>query len=290
MKVLVVGAGVLGSYYAAQLAEHGVEVELLARGRRLAALREHGLLLAEGNGPVRRVEVPVVERADGSHQLALVLVHAQQAVEALRQLRGTDTLVVTMLNWAGDPAGLSAALGPDGQGRERLLLGFPTAGGIVDGDVVRYTAPKAVQRLMALPVGEPDGSDSARVREVVALLRGAGCHAAVEHDMTGWLRTHAAFVAPLGLAAGRAGGPRQLAARPGAVQALVRELRGHLAALPHGPVPRSFVLLQRMPESLLVWGLRRFLVTPTAELGLATTAPAAFAELELLDAQLRDRA
>lgn len=47
MKVLVVGAGVIGSFNAARLLRGGVDVTLLARGERLAALREHGVELED---------------------------------------------------------------------------------------------------------------------------------------------------------------------------------------------------------------------------------------------------
>lgn len=47
MKVLVVGAGVIGSFNTARLFRSGVDVKLLARGERLAALREHGVVLED---------------------------------------------------------------------------------------------------------------------------------------------------------------------------------------------------------------------------------------------------
>ena len=63
MKLLVYGAGNCGSLFAVRLHEAGHDVSLLARGERLTALRQHGVLLAEGDSPtIRRVPVPVVER------------------------------------------------------------------------------------------------------------------------------------------------------------------------------------------------------------------------------------
>ncbi|MBN2157460.1 MAG: NAD-binding protein [Candidatus Lokiarchaeota archaeon] len=45
MKTLVYGAGVLGSLYAAVLKLSGKDVTLLARGKRLEELRDHGLVI-----------------------------------------------------------------------------------------------------------------------------------------------------------------------------------------------------------------------------------------------------
>ena len=47
MRTLVYGAGPLGSLYAARLQQAGVQVALLARGQRLADLREHGVVLED---------------------------------------------------------------------------------------------------------------------------------------------------------------------------------------------------------------------------------------------------
>ena len=45
MKILVYGAGVLGSLYAARLQAAGQDVTLLARGQRRADLQQHGVML-----------------------------------------------------------------------------------------------------------------------------------------------------------------------------------------------------------------------------------------------------
>ena len=63
MKILVYGAGVIGSVYASHLQRGGHDVALLTRGKRLTELREHGVVL-EVAKTGRRIEVrvPVVER------------------------------------------------------------------------------------------------------------------------------------------------------------------------------------------------------------------------------------
>jgi hypothetical protein len=74
--MLFFGAGVLGSVYAARLHEAGVDVTVLARGRRLADIREHGIVLEEfgpGSGP---------RHGEGRRPDA--------ARRALRRVRGAD--------------------------------------------------------------------------------------------------------------------------------------------------------------------------------------------------------
>ena len=46
MRILVYGAGDIGALYAALLAESGQDISILARGKRLADIRDHGIRLA----------------------------------------------------------------------------------------------------------------------------------------------------------------------------------------------------------------------------------------------------
>src|SRR5580698_11394053 len=258
VKLLVYGAGVTGSRFAARLHEAGHDVSLLARGERLAALRRHGVQLAEGDGPaVRRVPVPVVEHPAVGYDLIAVFVRAHQVDPVLESLAGVDGDVLFLLNWAAGPEPLGAVIG-----RERVLLSFPTAAGTMDGDVVRYRPPTLMTRRFPMPVGEPGGHATPRLEGIVRAFRAAGINAKAEPQMDAWLKTHAAFAVPLGQAVLAAGGPVALAADPGAVRAMIRLMRQNLAAMPTLPVPRGFAALQTLPEGLLAAMLRRFLRSP----------------------------
>ncbi|MGW7353717.1 ketopantoate reductase family protein [Streptomyces sp. NPDC054784] len=285
MKLLVYGAGVCGTLFAARMYEAGHQVTLLARGARLSALRREGVRLVEEGGPaVERPPIPVVGEPAEAYDLIAVLVRTHQVdavLESLAEIRGD---VLFLLNWAAGPEPLTAALG-----HERVLLGFPTSGGTMDGDVVRYRGSSALTRRVATPIGEPDGRTTPRVARLVDTFRTAGINARAEARMDAWLRTHAAFEVPLGQAARAAGGPMALAADPDAVRAMVQLMRQNLAAQ-GPPVPRAFTALHSLPQPLLVAALRRFLRSPTAvHSGLNDPSPATAAELERLAAQLRAR-
>jgi 2-dehydropantoate 2-reductase len=284
MKLLVYGAGVTGSRFAARLHEAGHDVSLLARGERLIALREHGVLLAEGDSPaIRQVPVPVVQGPAGGYDLTAVLVRAHQVEAVLESIAGLDGEVLFLLNWAAGPEPLCAAIG-----RERVLLGFPTDAGTMDGDVVRYRAASLMTRLVAMPVGEPDGRTTPRLERIVQTFRSAGINAKAEPKMDAWLKTHAAFAVPLGQAVIAAGGPGALAGDPDTVRDMIRLMRQNLEALPTRPVPRGFKALRILPEGVLVALFRRFLRSPTAaHSGLSNASPAESAELERLAEQMR---
>ncbi|WP_030024766.1 ketopantoate reductase family protein [Streptomyces monomycini] len=284
MKLLVYGAGVCGSLFAARMHKAGHDVSLLARGERLTALRRQGVRLAEGNGPaVERVPVPVVEHPDGGYDLITVFVRTHQVDAVLESLAGVRGDVLFLLNWAAGPETLGAAIG-----HGRVLLGFPTTGGTMDGDVVRHRRSGFLTRRVAMPVGEPDGRTTPRLLRIVETFRTAGINAEAEPRMAAWLRTHAAFEVPLGQAVHAAGGPAALADDPDAVGGMLHLMRQNLTAMETPPVPRAFGALRALPQGLLVAALRRFLKSPTAaHSGLGAPSPATAAELERLAEQLR---
>ncbi|MEV5895957.1 ketopantoate reductase family protein [Nonomuraea fuscirosea] len=283
MKLLVYGAGVCGTLLAVRMHEAGHDVALLARGERLADLRRHGVRIAEQGSPaVRRVEVPVIDRPAGGYDLIAVVVRTHQVDAVLEALAEVGGDVLFMLSWAAGAQPLGAAIG-----HERVLLGFPTFGGTMDGDVVRYRAASLLTRLYAMPIGEPDGRTTPRLDRILRTFRDAGVGVRAEPRMDAWLRTHAAFSAPLGQAVDAAGGPQELAGDPDAIRGMIRLMRRNLAAMQRPPVPRGFAALRTLPEGLLVAVLRRFLRSPTAvHSGLSTASPATTAELDRLAEQL----
>ena len=75
MKILFYGAGVMGSLYAARLQESGQDVSILARGQRLADIREHGIVLDDGaTGQRTATRVNTVERLAPEDAYDLVVV------------------------------------------------------------------------------------------------------------------------------------------------------------------------------------------------------------------------
>ncbi|MEU7370562.1 2-dehydropantoate 2-reductase N-terminal domain-containing protein [Streptomyces hygroscopicus] len=283
MKLLVYGAGVLGSQFAVRMHEAGHDVALLARGGRLSSLREHGVQLAEENSPdIRRVPVPVVDQPADGYDLTTVFVRTHQVDSVLDSLAGVDGDVLFLHNWAAGAEPLGKAIG-----RERVLLGFPVAAGTMDGDVVRYRRTNFITRRVAMPIGEPDGRATPRVERIVRTFRAAGVNAKAEPQMDAWLKTHAAFEVPLGLAVQAAGSTSALAGDPEAVRHMLRLVRHRFDALPTPPVPRAYVALQKLPEGLLVPLFQRFLRSSTAKnSALNNTTPSTRAELDRLAEQL----
>lgn len=287
MRVLVFGAGVLGSLYAARLHAAGAQVSILARGNRAAEIRTHGIVLVdEATGRETAAAVPVVEGlapTDG-YDLVMVLIRRDQLESALPVLAANcSPAVLFMCNNASGPGALVEALGPD-----RVMLGFPGAGGSREGHKVRCRLVSG--RTQPTTVGELTGEITPRLRAAAGLLRQAGFPTAFSANMDAWLKTHAAIVCPVANGFYFAGDNYRLAQSAEGLRLMleaVREgLRG-LEALRIPVEPARYRVLRVLPDWVLLPVLRRLLATRWAELVLWRHADTARSEMRVLSEEFR---
>jgi 2-dehydropantoate 2-reductase len=287
MRILVVGAGVIGSFNAARLKQAGQDVTLLARGRRLAELQEHGVVLEDfRTGRRTATQVPLVDRLgpEDAYDLAIVVMRRNQIPSVLPVLAKNHRIpsVLFLGNNAAGPQDLIEALG-----RQRVLLGMANAGGARQGFVVRFLW----SRWIPLLFGELDDAPTPRTRAIVHLFRGAGLSASVVKNVDAYLKTHAAGLPALAGAAYLAGGQvRQLAHAPHALKVYIQAFREALRALRalHIPIrPSATRLVEWIPEPILVFLLRFLLDSRLADMGAQPHLDAAVDEMKELADELR---
>lgn len=193
MKICVFGAGAIGGFLAASLARGGHdEVCAVARGKRLAAIRKDGLVIAVG-GETWSVPIRCTDRAEdvGPQDVVLVTLKAPTipaATQELCKLIDEKTTVAFVLNgipwWyyyrhGGKRDGLQLpVLDPDGViwriiGPQRVLGAVAYCSSIIDATgTIRLDYPN-----VHFEFGEPDGSNSERLAQVVASMTSAGLNA-----------------------------------------------------------------------------------------------------------------
>ena len=286
MTVLVVGAGVIGSYNAARLARGGVDVHLLARGERLAQLREHGVVLEHWRtGEQSVTTLPVIERIASAdrYELAVVIVRRTQVASVLPML--AEAAHVPAVLFLGNTLAGSADM-PHGLGAGRVLTGMVNAGGQRDGWTVRYLANPRLPLLF----GEPDGTIRNRTRAVAELFCGAGVPARPVHDAEARQKTHAAGLPGFAGAIYSAGGDiRRLARQPALLDDFVTSYRDALRALQADGTairPAATRALSWTPKKVLTLGLRRAFDTRLAVVGGQAHALAAVDEMSELASEL----
>ncbi len=252
MRILVFGAGVLGSVYAARLQDAGHHVTVVARGQRYHDVREHGIVVEYFDTRERTTtKVDVVDRmpVDEHYDFCLVPVQKTQLDGALPALAENPHIsaFLFMVNTTEGPQAMIDALG-----RDRVLLGFANLGGERDGHVVRVMIAKG----KPITIGEIDGSRSERLRRIASAFGDAGIGVDVSRNMDAWLKYHVALVGPLANALYMAGSCNYKLARNRRI--VKKGLQGMRAAMgvmrAHGiPVePRDLRLLQYLPYFLLV--------------------------------------
>ena len=197
MKTLIYGAGPIGQWMAAKFARAQKDVTLLARGATLRRLQEHGVRITDGfAGTTERASVRLVEALLPADRYDLVIVPMTKA----RRLEACPTLaraphIESILFVGNDVAGPAGYL--EHLPREKVLLGFPGAGGgwrdgelvIAEGD--RAGAPGRIY------FGELDGILRERTRRIETLFAASGFKASVESNIDGWLKYHFAFIGPM---------------------------------------------------------------------------------------------
>jgi 2-dehydropantoate 2-reductase len=283
MRVLVVGAGVIGSIYAASLLEAGHTVTVCARGRRLAELRSGGLVLQDAaTGRCTTHEMDAVATPDGvACDLVIVAVRRDQMVSAARQLADTEAGVMFFGNAVGLTQTLAAAGNP-------TMFGFPAAAGVLNDATVRFVPIRAQKTMVA----DSDGRRSARIRSIAQMFGSAGFATTISTDPEGWLTAHTAFVVPIQLALRRVDvQPGRLAADRALLTTMVRATRQSFRALlaaGNAEVPRNLrALYLLMPERFALWYWRKTLNGPRGELWFAAHTRAAPEELASLAKALR---
>jgi 2-dehydropantoate 2-reductase len=283
MKILIYGAGVIGTLYAARLRECGNQVTVLARGARLEDIRRFGLMLENiVTGARSGTQVNTVERLapDDQYDLALVTVRRDQLDGVMAELKANRgiTVILFMLNNPLGSADVARALGQD-----RVLFGFPGAGGTMDGHVVRY----ALIAQQPTTLGGLGGPLTPRLRELAGALRAAGFAVKLSADMDAWLKAHAFFVTAVSGAIYMSGGDcRLLSENSAALHLMAKGVReGFAAARALGLTVQPFplrVLFTWMPQGFAVWYWRRFFATEMADYVFGRHARAASHEMRAL--------
>ena len=188
MKFLIAGAGAIGAYIGARMAQAGFDVTLFARGPHLRAMQAHGVQVKSADGDFT-AQPRIVSSLDEVGPVEVVFLgvkaHAlPQLAPQLKPVLGPDTTVVSTQN--GIPWWYFQGFGGewDGLRLERVDPGGVISSAIearsVVGSIVYFAteipSPGVIQHIEGnrISLGEPDGSRSDRVRQIAEALIASG--------------------------------------------------------------------------------------------------------------------
>jgi 2-dehydropantoate 2-reductase len=180
MRIAMMGAGGVGGYYGARLAQAGHQVIFIARGAHAEAMRRDGLRIESDRGAAHLQPVNVVTdpAAAGTVDLVVVAVKlwdTEGAAQAVVPMIGTETAVISLQNGIDKDEVLAAAVG-----REHVIGAITYISAVISAPgVVTHTG-----RNQLIVLGELDGQPSARSAAIGEALAGAG----IDVEVSGAIR------------------------------------------------------------------------------------------------------
>jgi 2-dehydropantoate 2-reductase len=188
MRFLIAGAGAIGAYVGARMAQAGLEVTLFARGSHLKAMQERGVQVRSADGDFQ-VKPKVVGSLDEAGPVDVVFLGVKahslpHLAPQLKPVLGPDTAVVSTQN--GIPWWYFQGFGGEWEGLrlERIDPGGVISAAIeprrVVGSIVYFStevvAPGVIQHTEGnrISLGEPDGTRSDRCRRIAEALVASG--------------------------------------------------------------------------------------------------------------------
>ena len=249
MRILIFGAGVIGSLYAALLAEAGYDISVYARGRRLESLTRDGLLL-RSKGETRKAPIKVITKLkpEDRYELVFLTVRENQLHAALEELRqNVSPTIVTMVNSLETYDQWEAICGAG-----RIIPAFPGAGGGFDGSVLDAAlTPRIIQ---PTTFGKTDG----REKEFARVLRRAKVPYQIVQDMHAWQLCHLAMVVPIADAYYEAAEPEHAGRDAALMRKTAERIRDNLHAITARRIrlcPGKMHVFCLLPAPLVGWML-----------------------------------
>lgn len=184
-RILIFGAGVIGSVYALRFAQYGLDVTILARGKRLGALKRNGLRYND-NGTVKQISIKTIEKLDNKdiYDFVFVPIRYDQIESALTTIKNNQSkTIVTLTNTIGYDTWLELV-------GDRLLPGFPGAGGDIKDDVLY--AQFGSEKHQGTLFGEINGMKTERVKELAKIFKSVELNYEIQKDIQAFHISHVA--------------------------------------------------------------------------------------------------
>ena len=287
MKILVFGAGVIGSYYATKLYQSKIDVTILARGEKSKNIKEQGVIVEDFFTHQQTVsKIRVIDKPNNeAYDLIIVavqMIHIDSVLSALSEFKNTTSFLFIGNNVNGFK-NHSKQLGHD-----RILAGFGAIGGKRDGHKVLFADadPKKPNKKIPLVLGNVNDFSDQKFEKIKRLFESANIKVDVVDDIDGWLKTHVAMI--LGLASAtykKENNMKHLAADKELIKLIVKALRESmnvLKSLGVTIVPKRNRYLQFFPDFFLEFIFRKLLCSEYAEIALAGHAEAARTEMRAI--------
>jgi len=290
-RVLIFGAGVIGSTFGGLMALSGIDITILARNKRFKELQENGLLLKRYNQQeVQKININLISELeeDDIYDFVFVTLRKEQVAQSLQILNKnkSQNFVFMVNNSSGYDDWVNAL------GQERVIPAFPGSGGKIENAIVQYEiVSKFVQ---PTTLGELNGKTSFRLKELVIILKKSGFNVAISNKMDVWQKTHVAMVGPLGDVIYYDGGNNySVSANSKAIHQMNLALKENFNFLHESGIgiePRKLLFFRFVPISILDFLMKFVFNTKWAETVISNHAQNARSEMKVISNEFIDLA
>ncbi|HEC94578.1 MAG TPA: 2-dehydropantoate 2-reductase [Thermoplasmatales archaeon] len=176
MKIVVVGAGAIGSLFGGLLTKNN-EVVLLGRKTHVEQIKKHGLRITGKTDTVVHPEaVSNVDEVNEKPDLLMITVKSydtKEAAEDARQVIGEETVVLSLQNGLDNISKIASVLGKD-----RVVAGTTTEASLfLEPGKIEHTGKGVTV------IGELDGSITERVKHIIKSFNDVGFNTIVTNDI-----------------------------------------------------------------------------------------------------------
>jgi 2-dehydropantoate 2-reductase len=212
MKILVVGAGAVGGYFGARLAQAGRDVTFLIRSASVEKIQRDGLRIVSPHGDLTlKPRITTTQQIQSPYDLIFVSVKAQALDHAIADMKpavGPDTMIYPVLNGMRHMDTLTRSFGP-----QAVLGGVCMVATDLD-DQGRIVQLAPVQKLI---YGEWSEQLTPRIHQLDQTLSNSSFDTELSTNIQQTMWEKWVFIASIGLVTTLLGGPI-----------------GEIEAVPHG--------------------------------------------------------
>lgn len=190
MKILIFGAGIIGSVLASKLHDAGIDVTLLARGERFDSLKKNGIIINDILNKTKNIsKVPLIDALNTNDDYDLIIISVryeqlQSAIESVKLCKKFSSILF-MLNYPDSLELLSKEF-PD----KKILLGFPGYGGTYNDGEIDYIQLNKQKTT----IGSLDSRNNNFINDIKNIFEKSGIQTEIHKNMQDWLIIHAVFI------------------------------------------------------------------------------------------------
>jgi 2-dehydropantoate 2-reductase len=289
MKILVYGAGVIGSIYSAKLYEANIDITLLAHGKRYESLKQNSVIINDiltGKQIVSKIPLTQHLNPADFYDLIIVTVRFDQ-LDSVKTTLKENTSCPAIMFMLNNPDNLQQLI--QEFPTKKIVLAFPGVGGTYNNNQIDYVQI----REQKTTIGDIDGNITDLTIHMKEILERSGFKVTLNTNMQALLKTHAVFVTCVAAAIIKENGDSiKLGKNKRSVQTMVKSINEGFRAceklgMPIAPTNLKMIFMT-MPQWFSVWYWQKAMQGKTGTLAMAPHANAAKEEMQLLAKKVLD--